>query len=112
MLDYTETDKNLFNAAVAGITNGQPVFVTMSPDPAFLFPALPLVHRIVDVNGNVTVTELCFTCTSVQNAGSASIAAVVVGFSLKKTATYNPETGTTLNSYNRTVISKGLQFSA
>lgn len=103
MLDYEETDKNLFNAAVAGMTNGQPVFVTRSFGQTATLPAIPLVQKLVDVNGNVTVTELCFTCTT---------ASYVVGFLLTRTTTYDPEIPKTTHSFSRTTIRKAIQFSA
>ena len=102
MLDYTETDSNLFNAAVAGITNGQPVFVTRSPGQTATYPAIPLVQKLVDVNGNVTVTELCFTCTTATH---------VTGFTLTRTTTYDPEVPKTTHRFSRTTIWKELQFS-
>jgi hypothetical protein len=111
MLEYTETDKNLFNAALAGMLDGHPVFVTRWLSGSAAFPAIPLTNYVSDVNDNVTVIEMCFTCIRVQNADNASIAAYVEGFALKKTSTYNPDTGTSSSSFTRTVISRALQFS-
>lgn len=102
MLDYEETDKNLFNAAVAGMTNGQPVFVTRSFDQTTKWPAIPLTWWRTGVDGNVTLTELCFTCVRIRDADNpADITGLFDGFSLKKTVTYDPETQHKTIRYNR-----------